>query len=63
MNKDHIEGTARQVVGSLKAATGRLLDDLALELSGREDQAAGALQKAIGDVKDLARDSVHPPRK
>jgi CRP-like cAMP-binding protein len=39
------------------------MDGAALQLSGQVEQAAGPLQKAIGDVRDLARDSLAPPRK
>jgi uncharacterized protein YjbJ (UPF0337 family) len=55
MDKDRIKGSAEQVKGTVKAATGKALGDQKLEADGRTDKAAGKVQNAIGGLKDAVR--------
>lgn len=58
MDKDRIEGTAKQVKGGLKEAAGKLTGDAKLKIEGRADKAEGKIQNAVGGAKDAVRDAV-----
>ena len=55
MDKDRIEGSAKQVKGSIKEAAGKALGDAKLEGEGKADKTAGKIQNAVGGVKDALR--------
>ena len=55
MNKDRIEGAAKQVVGNLKEATGKILGDAKLQSEGKAEQVEGKIQNAIGGVVDVLK--------
>ncbi len=55
MDKDRIEGSAKQVKGALKEAAGKLTGDAKLQADGKADKAAGKIQNAVGGVKDALR--------
>jgi len=55
MDKDRIEGSARQVKGAVKEAAGKVLGDAKLETEGKADKAAGKVQNAVGGLKDTLR--------
>jgi uncharacterized protein YjbJ (UPF0337 family) len=55
MDKDRIEGSAKQVKGAVKEATGKVLGDAKLESEGKADKAAGKIQNAVGGIKDTLR--------
>jgi uncharacterized protein YjbJ (UPF0337 family) len=55
MDKDRIEGSARQVKGAVKEATGKVLGDAKLESEGKADKTAGKIQNAVGGIKDTLR--------
>ncbi len=52
MNKDRIDGAAKQAKGAVEAATGKLLGDAKLVADGKHDEASGKLQNALGGLKD-----------
>lgn len=52
MDKDRIEGSAKQGKGSLKEAAGKALGDAKLTSEGKKDKAEGKIQNAIGSLKD-----------
>ncbi|WP_341895807.1 CsbD family protein [Ferrovibrio terrae] len=58
MDKDRIEGTAKQIKGNLKEGVGRLTGDAKLKTEGKADQVEGKLQNAVGGAKDAVRDAV-----
>jgi uncharacterized protein YjbJ (UPF0337 family) len=62
MNKDRIEGTAKQAVGNIKEAAGKVLDNTRLQSEGKVEKAAGKAQAAVGDVEETVKKSVHVPR-
>lgn len=55
MNKDHVEGTAKDIGGKVKEELGRATGDRKTQREGLADQAEGEAQKAKGDVKDVLR--------
>jgi len=58
MDKDRVEGVAKQVKGSIKETAGRLIGDKKMEAEGQVDKAAGKVQNAVGGMKDSARDAL-----
>jgi uncharacterized protein YjbJ (UPF0337 family) len=56
MNKDRIEGAAKQAKGTLEVAAGKVLGDAKLVAEGESDKAEGKLQNAAGGVKDALKD-------
>ena len=56
VDKDRIEGTARQVKGSIKEAIGKVTGDATTQAEGAAEKAAGKTQNTVGGVKDSARD-------
>ncbi|NEI74867.1 CsbD family protein [Rhizobium lusitanum] len=58
MDKDRIEGAAKQVKGSIKEAAGKVTGDGKLEAEGKAEKVAGKVQNAVGGAKDAARDAL-----
>jgi uncharacterized protein YjbJ (UPF0337 family) len=52
MNKDRIEGAAKEGVGSMKETVGKAVGNTRLEIKGVAEKAAGKIQSAIGVAKD-----------
>ena len=52
MDKDRVEGAARNLGGKVKEAAGKVLGDEKLKAEGKTDQVAGKVQNAVGGVKD-----------
>lgn len=55
VDKNRIAGAAKQVKGSVKAATGKVLGDAKLQAEGKAEKAEGKIQNAIGGLKDKAK--------
>jgi uncharacterized protein YjbJ (UPF0337 family) len=55
MDKDRIDGSAKQAKGNVKVAAGKVLGDAKLQNSGETDKAAGKIQNAVGGLKDTLR--------
>jgi uncharacterized protein YjbJ (UPF0337 family) len=55
MDKDRIEGSAKQTKGAVKEAAGKVIGDKKLETDGKADKAAGKVQNALGGLKDAVR--------
>ena len=58
MDEDRVKGAAREASGVIKEATGRVVGDDSLAAEGLVDQAAGAVQRGYGQVKDATRHAV-----
>lgn len=58
---DRVEGSAKQMGGSLKEGLGSLLGDEKLKGEGKADKAEGKLQNSWGGVKDTVRDALDGP--
>jgi uncharacterized protein YjbJ (UPF0337 family) len=57
MDKDRIEGSAKQVKGAIKEGAGKLTGDAKLEGEGKADKAEGKIQNAVGGLKDKIREA------
>ena len=55
MNKDRVEGSAKQVKGAVKETIGKVVGDAKLETEGKADKAEGKVQNAIGGLKDAVK--------
>jgi uncharacterized protein YjbJ (UPF0337 family) len=53
MNKDRIEGSAKQVQGNVKEAVGKLFGDAKLRTEGQAEKIDGKIQNAVGSLSDL----------
>jgi uncharacterized protein YjbJ (UPF0337 family) len=52
IDKDRIEGSAKNLGGKAKEAVGKLTGDAKTEADGKADQVEGKIQNAWGGVKD-----------
>jgi len=52
MDKNRIEGSAKQAKGAVKVAAGKVTGDEKLKAEGRADKAKGKVQNAVGGAKD-----------
>jgi uncharacterized protein YjbJ (UPF0337 family) len=55
MDKDRIEGAARQAKGKIKEVAGKITGDAKLEAEGKSEKAAGKVQNTVGGLKDGLR--------
>jgi uncharacterized protein YjbJ (UPF0337 family) len=51
--QDKIEGNARELSGKVKEAAGRVTNNPNLQERGLDEQAAGKVQKKVGDIKKV----------
>ena len=58
MDKDRVEGSAKQVKGAVKETIGKVVGDSKLAAEGKADKAEGKMQNAIGGLKDALREAV-----
>jgi uncharacterized protein YjbJ (UPF0337 family) len=56
MDKNRIEGAAKQAKGSVKEAVGKAFGDTKLQTEGAADKAAGKVQSTVGGVKDAVKE-------
>jgi uncharacterized protein YjbJ (UPF0337 family) len=57
MDKDRVDGAAKNIGGKAKEAAGKVLGDEKLKAEGRTDQMTGKIQNAVGGAKDAVRDA------
>lgn len=55
MNKDRVEGAAKQAGGALKEMAGKVTGDAKLKAEGKADKLAGKAQNAVGGIKDAIK--------
>lgn len=55
MDKDRIEGAAKEAKGAVKVATGKALGDGKLVADGKSDKVEGTVQNAVGGLKDALK--------
>ncbi len=51
MNKDQVKGRVKEVQGSVKEATGKLVGSTQLETKGKLEKMVGTVQAKHGDTK------------
>jgi len=56
MDKDRIEGSAKQVAGALKEVVGKVTGDAKLQADGKTEALKGKIQNAVGGLKDELRE-------
>ena len=56
MDKDRVEGSAKQAGGTIKEHAGKALGDKKMEAEGAAKKAEGKVQNAAGGIKDKARE-------
>ena len=56
VDKNEIEGGAKEIGGKIKSAVGSALGNEKMEAEGKADQAEGKTQKNYGKVKDAVTD-------
>jgi uncharacterized protein YjbJ (UPF0337 family) len=52
MDKNRIDGSVKQVKGSVEEAAGKLLGDAKLTAEGKAVKVAGKIQNALGSLND-----------
>jgi uncharacterized protein YjbJ (UPF0337 family) len=57
MDKDRIEGSAKQAKGAVKEGAGKMTGDAKLKAEGAADKMKGKIQNGIGGAKDAIRDA------
>ena len=56
MDKDRVEGVAKQAKGKIKEIVGKVTGDAKTEAEGKADKAEGKVQNTVGGIKDKARE-------
>jgi uncharacterized protein YjbJ (UPF0337 family) len=56
MDKDRVEGAAKQAKGTIKETFGKVTGDAKTEAEGKVDKAEGKVQNTVGGLKDKARE-------
>jgi uncharacterized protein YjbJ (UPF0337 family) len=56
MDKDRIEGSAKQAGSAVKEAAGKALGDKKMEAEGAAKKTEGKVQNAAGGLKDKVRE-------
>ena len=56
MNKDQVEGVAKDVVGKVQEQAGKLVGSKDQQIKGLSKQISGKVQKGVGDVKQSVED-------
>jgi uncharacterized protein YjbJ (UPF0337 family) len=55
MDKDRVDGAAKQAVGEVKVVVGKVIGDAKLQAEGEAEKAAGKIQNAVGGAKDAMK--------
>jgi uncharacterized protein YjbJ (UPF0337 family) len=55
IDKDRVEGSAKNLKGKIKEGFGKLTGDAKTEAEGKAEQAEGKAQNAFGGIKDTLR--------
>jgi uncharacterized protein YjbJ (UPF0337 family) len=56
VDRDRVEGAAKNVGGKVKEAAGKVTGDEKLKREGQADQVEGKVQNVVGGVKDKLRE-------
>ena len=58
MDKDRLNGTRKQVSGSIHEGVGKVSGDIQTQAEDTAEKVAGKAQNALGTAKDSLRDTV-----
>jgi uncharacterized protein YjbJ (UPF0337 family) len=56
MDKDRVEGAAKNIKGKVKEKVGQVTGDTKTEAEGKFDKSEGKAQNTVGGMKDKARE-------
>jgi uncharacterized protein YjbJ (UPF0337 family) len=54
MNRDQVEGTAKDIAGKVQRKIGEATDNASQQIKGGAKQVEGKVQRGAGDVQDAA---------
>jgi uncharacterized protein YjbJ (UPF0337 family) len=57
VDRDRVEGAAKNIGGKIKEAAGNLSGDEKLKREGQTDQVTGKVQNTVGGIKDKIREN------
>jgi uncharacterized protein YjbJ (UPF0337 family) len=57
VDRDRVEGAAKNIGGKIKEAAGNLSGDEKLKREGQADQVTGKVQNTVGGLKDKVREN------
>jgi uncharacterized protein YjbJ (UPF0337 family) len=55
MDKDRVEGSMKNIKGTVKEGVGKAIGDSKLEAEGKMDKVEGKVQNTVGGIKDSVR--------
>ena len=55
MNKDRVDGAARQAKGAVEETAGKIAGDAKLQDKGIVDKASGKIQNSLGKAEDAVK--------
>ena len=55
MDNDRVEGSMKNIKGSIKEGVGKAVGDSKMEAEGKMDKAEGEIQNTVGGIKDSLR--------
>jgi uncharacterized protein YjbJ (UPF0337 family) len=56
MNKDQVQGVAKDVAGKIQEEAGKLVDSKEQQIKGLSKQISGKAQKEVGNIKQAVED-------
>ena len=56
MNKDQVQGVAKDIAGKVQEQAGKLVGSEEQQFKGRSRQISGRIQKGVGDAKQSVED-------
>lgn len=59
MNKNQIQGTAKDIVGKVQEKAGKLVGNEEQQIEGLDKQISGKVQKGVGDVQEAITDRIN----
>ncbi len=57
MDKDRIDGAAKNIGGKIQEGAGKLFGDTKMEAEGKAKQVEGKVQNTVGGAKDAVREA------
>ena len=57
VDRDRVEGSAKNLGGKIKEAAGKMTGDEKMKREGQGDQVEGKVQNVVGGVKDKLREN------
>jgi len=61
MNKDQVKGLSKNIAGKIQEISGKAVNSKSQQTKGVEKQIMGKVEKAIGDSKEIVKESSKTP--